>query len=129
MHRRTVLVVEDDPDITALIQTLLTDEGYRCVSRATIAAALPLLAEQRVDLILTDSFSPTGTDVLTAPAPLLAARGGAPVVLLTGYRGEVADARAAGFAALLLKPFDVEALLAQVALLLAEDAADALAAG
>jgi two-component system response regulator MtrA len=129
MRQRTVLVVEDDPGITALIQALLTEEGYGCVCCPTLAEALTLLAEQRVDLILTDSFSLTGKDVLTSPAALFAARGGAPVVLLTAFRGEVADAHAAGFAALLFKPFEVEELLAQVALLLADAAADARAAG
>jgi DNA-binding response OmpR family regulator len=63
MRRRTILVVEDDRDITAHIEALLTDEGYGCVRCPTLAEALTILATQLVDLILTDSFSVTGMDV------------------------------------------------------------------
>jgi CheY-like chemotaxis protein len=128
VRRHTVLVIEDDPDLITLIEMLLTDEGYGCVSCPSVAEALMLLTRQPVDLILTDSFSLTATDVLTPMAPVLAASGGIPVVLLTAFPVEGGDARAAGFAAVQCKPFDVEDLLAQVAVLLADDAADALTA-
>jgi CheY-like chemotaxis protein len=129
MRRHTVLVIEDDPDLVALIELLLADEGYDCISCPSVAEALMLMTRQPVDLILTDSFSLTATDVLSPTAPVLLASRGAPVVLLTGFPVEGGDALAAGFAAVQLKPFDLEDLLAQVAVLLADDAADALAAG
>jgi CheY-like chemotaxis protein len=123
-----VLVIDDDPALIALVELLLADAGYGCVSCPSVAAALTLLTQQRVDLILTDSFSLTAMDVLTPMAPVLAASRGIPVVLLTAFPVEGGDARAAGFAAALRKPFDVEDLLAQMAALLADDAADVLAA-
>ena len=64
-----------------------------------------------------------------ATAPLRQVSGGTPVVLLTAHPVDARDAHAAGFAAVLRKPFDVEELLAQVAALLPDDAADAPAAG
>jgi DNA-binding NtrC family response regulator len=95
MTRRTVLVIEDDPDIGALLEALLTDEGYRCVRCPSVAAALALLGRQRVDLILTDSFSPTPADVQAATAPLRQVSGGTPVALLTAPRRALAAGAAA----------------------------------
>jgi CheY-like chemotaxis protein len=128
MRRHTVLVIEDDPDLVALVELLLAGEGYACVSCPSVAEALMLLTRQPVDLILTDSFSLTATDVLSPTSPVLAASRGVPVVLLTGFPVEGGDAVAAGFAAVQFKPFDLEDLLAQVAVLLADDAADTLVA-
>ena len=128
MRRHTVLVIEDDPDLAALVELLLAGEGYGCVSCPSVAEALMLLTRQPVDLILTDSFSLTATDVLSPTSPVLAASRGVPVVLLTGFPVEGGDVLAAGFAAVQLKPFDLEDLLAQVAVLLADDAADTLVA-
>jgi len=50
-------------------------------------------------------------------------------VLLTAHPVEATAAQAAGFAAVLSKPFDINELLAQVAALLPATAADAPAAG
>ena len=119
MSAPTVLVVDENPDIGSLLEALLTDEGYQCITCPSIAEALTLLHQQPVALILTAAFSGSKEDVLGPTAPLRQASAATPLLLLTGYPVDAAAAHAAGIAAVVAKPFDVEALLTQVATLLA----------
>jgi PAS domain S-box-containing protein len=114
-----VLVVDDDAGLTQLLEAVLVDEGYRCVIRSSLAAAVALLQAERVALIITDSFSPTSAEVLAATAPLVVAAGRTPVLLVTGHVLDEPAVRAAGFAGLLGKPFDLDVLLTHVTTLLA----------
>jgi PAS domain S-box-containing protein len=114
-----VLVVDDDAGLAQLLEAVLVEEGYRCFIRPSLAAAVALLQTERVALVITDSFSATAAGVLAATAPLRAAAGGTPVLLVTGYSLDEAAVQAAGFAGLLGKPFDLDALLAHIARLLA----------
>ena len=51
----TVLIVEDQPQILALAQSLLEEEGYKTLSAATADGALAVLARaQAVDILLVD---------------------------------------------------------------------------
>src|SRR5438067_7164095 len=53
-----VLIVEDDPDIQALVQAVLQDEGHMCAAVASAEEALTRLPEVRPDLILLDLLLP-----------------------------------------------------------------------
>ena len=51
----TVLIVEDQPQILALAQSLLEEEGYKTLSAATADGALAVLAgAEAVDILLVD---------------------------------------------------------------------------
>jgi two-component system, NtrC family, nitrogen regulation response regulator NtrX len=51
----TVLIVEDQPQILALAQSLLEEEGYKTLSATTADGALAVLAEAKpVDILLVD---------------------------------------------------------------------------
>lgn len=56
----TVLVVEDEPGVRVLVQTLLQRAGYRILSAAHPAEALQIAADpsQLIDLLLTDVVMP-----------------------------------------------------------------------
>jgi two-component system chemotaxis response regulator CheY len=58
--RRTVLVVDDDPDALDVISTILEDAGYEVVCAANGREALKRLADRegRCDLILLDLLMP-----------------------------------------------------------------------
>ena len=129
MSAPTVLVVDDNPDICRLLDALLTDEDYQCLTCPSIAEALVLLHHQPVALILTAVFSGSKQDVLGPTATLRQASAGTPLLLLTGYPVDAAAAHAAGIAAVVPKPFEVEALLTQVATLLARTEPDRQVAG
>jgi DNA-binding NtrC family response regulator len=59
-----VLVVDDEADIRALIQEILTDEGYEVTVAADAAQARSARGETRFDLILLDIWMPD-TDGIT----------------------------------------------------------------
>ncbi len=112
--RPTILLVEDDPGIAALIGDVLTDEGYRVLLAASPTLGCTILAAFRVALILTDGFR--GDSPWAPLAPLVARAGGTPVILCSAANPALyAEYAAHGFAALLPKPFDLDALVSLVA--------------
>jgi CheY-like chemotaxis protein len=115
-----ILVLDDEPEIRMLVAELLRDAGYRPAEAATYDQALALLAAFRFDLVLADP--PDAPDLRrAAPAQLLEAAGGTPVVLCSARDpSELADWAARGFAGLLAKPFDADELTAIVRLALGD---------
>jgi len=57
MINRTVLVVDDDPDIVDFLDMALTDEGY-AVLKAVNGAAVPLAQQEHPHVILLDIQMP-----------------------------------------------------------------------
>ncbi len=109
-----ILVVEEEPDIARLLRMMLEDEGYTVLLASSLEAATTQLAQTPVDLVLTDSFSPSVATALEVAQPLLAVAGRTPVVLLTGYGVTQEDARGSGFSGVIGKPFALDDLLDQV---------------
>jgi two-component system, NtrC family, nitrogen regulation response regulator NtrX len=64
MSTAHVLVVDDEADIRALIQEILTDENYRVTVAANAAEARSARKENRFDLVLLDIWMPD-TDGIT----------------------------------------------------------------
>ena len=58
----TILIVEDDPEVQALLAVVLKDEGHRTVTAADGISALALVDQRtiRPDLVLTDYNLPNG---------------------------------------------------------------------
>lgn len=109
-----ILVVDDDPDIRALIVQLLMLEGFEVATAANGQAALDHIAVQEPQLVLLDLQMPlmSGWEVL---AHLRQARPAVPVVFMSaGYRAEV-EAKRHGADGYLAKPFDLDAVLALIA--------------
>jgi CheY-like chemotaxis protein len=109
-----VLVVEDDAATRALLRDVLEAAGYAVQEAGDGAAALRAARAARPALVLLDLRLP-GTDGWAfaaayhwAPAPR------APIVVLTADADAEAHAAALGAAGHLLKPFDLDALLAVV---------------
>ena len=113
LRTETILVVDDDPAIAALIAEVLTDEGYTARLAYDAASALAVIAAQVPALILTDLLLPgmSGLELLR----MVRARGHAdlPIILVTTAADRAADLTDA--AAFLAKPFDIDELLACVA--------------
>src|SRR5262245_33352015 len=66
IDRAKVLVVEDDPDIRKILELFLTEKAFRVKSAESAAQALEMLAEEPIDLILSDVRMPgmSGLDLL-----------------------------------------------------------------
>jgi DNA-binding response OmpR family regulator len=113
-HRRTIMVVEDEPDIRELTAVALRDEGYRVVAVADHAAALAHLRAFRFGLILADSEGVVA-DPWAGLQALRDAAGRSPVVIYSAHSpARFAGHAERGFARLLAKPFDLDDLLAIV---------------
>jgi CheY-like chemotaxis protein/nitrogen-specific signal transduction histidine kinase/HPt (histidine-containing phosphotransfer) domain-containing protein len=112
-HRRgrTVLLVEDNPVNQRVAQLFLERAGCDVVLAADGEAALAVLAESRVDLVLMDVQMPV-MDGLEATRRIRAGGNRIPVVGLTAnaMREQMDECRAAGMDDVLAKPIDRERL-------------------
>jgi CheY-like chemotaxis protein len=111
---RRLLIVESDADTRAIVETLLTEEGYSVVQAASPAEALALLDEQVFHLILTDLFVMTPDDPLRSVVALRQRAQPTPVGILTGWHLSYDAARRNGFVCLIRKPFDLDEILTAV---------------
>jgi CheY-like chemotaxis protein len=59
----TVLVVEDEPTVRELAESIVEDSGYRTLSAATAREAIALLEQDEpIDLLFTDINLPDGSN-------------------------------------------------------------------
>src|SRR4051812_2967051 len=115
-HHRTILVVEDEPDICQVTAEVLRDAGYRVVVVARHEEALAHLRTSRFGLILAD---PAGilADPWAGLEALREAAGTSPVIIYSAHApATFAGCCERGFAGFLAKPFDLDELLAIVQL-------------
>jgi len=113
----SVLVVEDDPSVRGLLQTLLSAEGYDVVTASDGLAGLVKATSGHPSLVLLDLMMPDlgGVRVLEEMRddPELAA---IPVIVVTGKIDAVPAMRdLLGEDNVFLKPFAVAELLTRVA--------------
>ena len=111
-----VLVVEDDPSVRGLLQTLLSAEGYQVATASDGLAGLVKASSQPPALVLLDLMMPDlgGVRVLEQMRddPELAQ---VPVIVVTGKLDAIASMRELlGEDNVFLKPFAVGELLARV---------------
>ena len=130
MHR--ILVVDDEPDITALVAYHLAKAGYRVSTAADGAEALKAAREEKPDLVILDVMLPgvSGYDVL-AELRRRDETKDVGVILLTARREEVDRIRGLSLGAddYLTKPFSPAELALRVNGLLRRLAAPAVTAG
>lgn len=108
-----VLVLDDDATLVDLLRAVLEDAGFD-VSSGTSAVDLP---EGRFDVILTDLLAATAYAFEGAKDWLvrLAARyPGVPVIVVTAHTEAERDRDALPARQVVLKPFDVDQLVAAV---------------
>ena len=100
-----VLVVEDDPSVRGLLQTLLSTEGYEVTTASDGLAGLVKVSSSPPDLVPLDLMMPD----------LGGVRAAIPVIVVTGRDDAVPGMRALlGEDDVFLKPFAVGELLARV---------------
>jgi len=122
----TVLVVDDEFGIVDVLETILTDEGYRVLTACNGKQGLARLSEEKPEVILLDFMMPIlgGGDMLRAMAAEPAYQR-IPVIMMSSLREEAVAKRCKGYAAFLHKPFRATALLSAVARVLGAGATDA----
>jgi DNA-binding response OmpR family regulator len=104
---KTILMVEDDTHELTVLSDILNSEGYAVVVARDGAEALRILADQPIDLIITDRSMPGmgGLDLLKA---LQEKKSTIPAIMVSAYGEERLWGQAISFGAkdYLLKPFD-----------------------
>lgn len=105
---RTVLVVDDDPELRGTLADALREAGYIVATAHDGESALLLLHGIRVDLILVDLHMPGMSGLEFIERWNREPRRGAPVVVMTGSRR--VESLPEGCASELRKPFTLQQL-------------------
>ncbi len=117
MKRRSqILLVEDDAQIAAALETVLAEEGYDVTHAADGDRGLALATESPCDLVLTDLKLP-GLNGMDLVKSLHQSRPKLPVILMTahGSTATAIEATRLGAYDYLVKPFEMPDLLGLVA--------------
>ncbi|MFB3117401.1 MAG: response regulator [Myxococcota bacterium] len=106
-RRPTLLIVDDEAQILSALKRSLRREGYEIVAVESAAAALRILDERCVDVILSDHKMPgmSGVQLLARAAEM---RPDTVRMLITGWTSEIPAERLeeVGICALVTKPWD-----------------------
>ena len=83
--KKTVLIIDDDPDTVTYFSSVLEDNGYATVTAANGAAGIERVKESRPDLITLDITMPESTGVRCyRELRETEAWKGIPVIIITG---------------------------------------------
>jgi two-component system OmpR family response regulator len=129
MTNASILLVEDDPDISTPLAGYLGGKGYTLHVAGSAEAALAVLARESVDLVLLDVMLP-GMDGLELCRRLGAAQG--PSIIMVSALSEATDkviGLELGADDYVAKPFDLRELLARIRAALRRRAARHSSAG
>ncbi len=119
-----ILIIEDDEEILRVLNRVLTYEGYLVDTALTGKAGLLLASEQRPDLVILDLMLPNidGLEVCRRLQKL----GNQPILILTAKDSLEDQVKGldSGADDYMVKPFEMDELLARIRALLRRTAAD-----
>src|SRR6266480_7009444 len=109
-----VLVVDDEPQITRVLRTVLTSQGYQVRTAAEGEAALSNFAEWRPELVITDLYMPHMDGIELCRR--IRAISTVPIIVLSvkGEERTKEEALDSGADDYITKPFGIDELLARV---------------
>ena len=111
-----VLLAEDDPQVADLVEAMLRDLGHDvCLTENAEAALAVLKAGEPFDLLLTDLIMPGDKSGVDLAREAVALRPSLPVVLSSGYAGDVLSLAEKTPWPLLRKPYGPEQLARAIA--------------
>ncbi len=114
---KTILVVEDQDSVRALVKRVLEREGYKVIAVADGDEGLQIIrGKARVDLLLTDIVLPGTTQGDSLGERALKVRPGLPLLFMSGYlrNASIPAERFGAKVGFLQKPFAPEALCRRV---------------
>ncbi len=131
MGERTILIVEDDADINALLAKIVAREGFGCVQAYSGTEALLQMERAAFDLVLLDMMLPgmDGPTLMACMRDELASR--VPVIVVSAKAGSAdkVGMLAAGADDYVTKPFDPDEVAARIHAVLRRAAGASAAAG
>ena len=106
---KSVLVIDDDPDVRGFIVSTLTEQGYSVVEASGGEQGLASFAKQKPDLVIVDFIMP-GLSGAEVASRILTNRPKQRILFVSGYSETEAVKRVAPESPLLAKPFRADAL-------------------
>src|SRR6516225_12299005 len=109
-----VLVVDDEPQITRVLRTVLTSHGYQVRTAAEGEAALANFSEWRPELVITDLYMPHMDGIELCRR--IRSMSNVPIIVLSvkGEEKTKVEALDSGADDYVTKPFGIDELLARV---------------
>lgn len=121
--QRTIMVVDDNPDIITIVKTILEGKGYQVLSASSGQELLNLLTDRKPDLVILDIMMPEmdGLEVL-GRLKAVTETASIPVILLTAkvQYEDVLGGYKLGADYYITKPFTSTQLVNGINLLLGE---------
>ena len=106
-HRERILVIDDDPGFSEVVQLLLAGEGYRTEMQGSVRDGLRAMHAGAVDLVITDLKLPdaTGLDAIRGVRDI---DPDVPIIMMTSYSSveSAVEALRNGAADYIIKPFN-----------------------
>jgi two-component system, OmpR family, KDP operon response regulator KdpE len=114
VEKARVLVVDDEPQITRVLRTVLTSHGYQVRTAAEGESALTSFREWRPELVITDLYMPHMDGVELCRR--IRAVSAVPIIVLSvkGEERSKVEALDSGADDYVTKPFGIDELLARV---------------
>src|SRR5438067_10526600 len=124
-NKSRVLVVDDEPQITSVLRTVLSSQGYQVKTAADCEAALTSLTEFRPELVISDLYMPHMDGVELCRR--IRAMSNVPIIVLSvkGEEKTKVEALDSGADDYVTKPFGIDELLARVRAALRRGGGDA----
>src|SRR5438093_3972677 len=113
-EKSRVLVVDDEPQITRVLRTVLSSQGYQVRTAAEGESALTNFTEWRPELVITDLYMPHMNGVELCRR--IRAVSNVPIIVLSvkGEEKSKVEALDSGADDYVTKPFGIDELLARV---------------
>ncbi|MEO6901997.1 MAG: response regulator [Bacteroidia bacterium] len=115
MSQRTILVIDDEDDISNAIARALKKEGFGVITASNYKTAINIIDNSTLDLVISDVMMPYtgGFDIVeyVKENPNLKHL---PVILVTGMDKDILYSSSIKANAILQKPFDTAQLMALV---------------
>jgi CheY-like chemotaxis protein len=109
----SVLLVEDDDEVAALVTEMLQQLGFEVTRTASAAAALGALSNGRaIDLVFSDIMMPGGMNGVDLAREIRRRRRDLPVLLTSGYAEAAKESASAEGVRVLPKPYRLDELAA-----------------
>jgi two-component system, OmpR family, KDP operon response regulator KdpE len=124
-EKSRVLVVDDEPQITRVLRTVLTSQGYQVRTASEGESALANFTEFRPELVITDLYMPHMDGIELCRR--IRAMSAVPIIVLSvkGEERTKVEALDCGADDYVTKPFGMDELLARVRAALRRSGADA----
>jgi DNA-binding response OmpR family regulator len=122
---RSVMIIEDDPEIRGIVRTLLTNEGFQVEESDNGRSALERVFLMKPDLVLIDLHLP-GLDGAEICKRIRAGRLNTPIIVISAAKEEFDRVLLLELGAddFLVKPFGARELLARIKAVLRRSTAD-----